>query len=295
VSYRGELVELAVVDRSIDSTQPWQKVLNAISNEVGMERALGYTPTMRTKPRGLAYLPDRPADGIMMFESDVSARRVLSLPPTDQVDDVMVVLFDGGDKDNTQGDRARTLIKQRLRPPPPWTGNKTPRFTQRQSVGAIIDLTDDNVQPSDSHALPKRSQADPPGDGIILQSVFNKAPRFIQRQSVGTIIDLTDANVQPSDSHALPKRPQANPPGGTLPPIKALEDNPNTNTQCVAKITTGIHDNPDACYAPTSPFMIECTVAASEEPSKATKSSVNATENRGGESPNVLNEWIGAS
>jgi hypothetical protein len=125
----------------------------------------------------------------MMFESDVSARRVLSIPPTDQVDDVMVVLFDGGDKDNTQGDRARTLIKQRLRPPPPWTGNKTPRFTQRQSVGAIIDLTDDNVQPSDSHALPKRSQADPPGDGIILQSVFNKAPRFIQRQSVGTIID----------------------------------------------------------------------------------------------------------
>jgi hypothetical protein len=200
---------------------------------------------MRTKPRGLAYLPDRPADGIMMFESDVSARRVLSIPPIDQVDDVMVVLFDGGDKDNTQGDRARTLIKQRLRPPPPWTGNKTPRFTQRQSVGAIIDLTDDNVQPS--------------------------------------------------DIHALPKRPQANPPGGTLPPIKALEDNPNTNIQCAAKITTGIHDNPDACYAPTSPFMIECTVAASEEPSKATKSSVNATENRGGESPNVLNEWIGAS
>jgi hypothetical protein len=247
VSLRGRLDELKVVDTSIDvSTRPWQKVLNAISNpELDMERALGYTPVMRTKPSGCAYLPDRPADGIMMFENDVSARRVLSIPLAGQVDEVMVVLFDGGDKDNAQRDRARTLIKEQLRPPPPWTGDKTPQFTQKQSVGAIIDLTDDNVQPS--------------------------------------------------DSHALPKRPQANTPDGTLPPIKALEDNPKTNTQCTAKITTEIHDNPDACCAPTSPFLVECTTAASEEPSKASESSVNATENRGGESPNVLVECIGAS
>jgi hypothetical protein len=158
VSYRGELVELAVVDTSIDcSIRPWQKVLNAISNpKLDMERARGYTPAMRTKPSGCAYLPDRPADGIMMFESDVSARRVLSIPLAGQADEVMVVLFDGGDKENTQRDRARTLIKEQLRPPPPWTGDKTPQSTQRQSVGAIIDLTDDNVQPSDSDALPKR-------------------------------------------------------------------------------------------------------------------------------------------
>jgi hypothetical protein len=78
----GELDELTVVDTSIESTRPWQKVLNAISDpNLNMERALGYTPAVRTNPSGCACLPDGPADGITMFECDVSARRVLSLPP----------------------------------------------------------------------------------------------------------------------------------------------------------------------------------------------------------------------
>lgn len=234
VSLRGELDELKVLDTSIEVSTPWQTVLNTISNpELDMERALGYTPATRTNPSGCAYLPDRPADGIMMFEGEISVRRILSLPPADDIDEVMVVLFDGGD--SAQRTRVKRLIEERLRPPQPWTGNKTSRFTQRQSVGAIIDLTDDNVQPG--------------------------------------------------DSHALPKRPQANPPGGSFPPINALEDNLNTNTQCAAKITTEIHDNVNSSYAPTSPSTSECTAAASEEPSNASDSSVNTSGNREGESP----------
>jgi hypothetical protein len=228
----GELDKLTVVDTSIEvSTCTWQKVLNAIGNpNLNMERALGYTPVMRTSPGGFAYLPDRPAAGVMIFECEASVGRVRNLLPAD---DVMVVLFDGGDR--AQKDRMRTLIEERLRSPPRWTGNKSSRFTQRQSVGAIIDLTDDNVQPS--------------------------------------------------DDHALPKRPHANPPGGTLTPINALEDNPNTNTQCAAKPTTEIHDNADSSYAPTSPSTSERTAAASEEPSNVSDSSVNTSGNREGESP----------
>jgi hypothetical protein len=42
------------------------------------------------------------------------------------------------------------------------SGNKTSRFTDKRSAGAIIDLTDDNIQHSDSPALPKRSLAKSP-------------------------------------------------------------------------------------------------------------------------------------
>jgi hypothetical protein len=42
------------------------------------------------------------------------------------------------------------------------SSNKTSRFTDKRSAGAIIDLTDDNIQHSDSPALPKRSQAKSP-------------------------------------------------------------------------------------------------------------------------------------
>jgi hypothetical protein len=48
------------------------------------------------------------------------------------------------------------------RPKPSKSGNKSSRFTDRRSVGAIIDLTDDNIQPRDSHPLPKRPQGNPP-------------------------------------------------------------------------------------------------------------------------------------
>jgi hypothetical protein len=63
------------------------------------------------------------------------------------------------------------------RPKAAKPGNKTSRINEKRSVGPIIDLTDDdNVQHSDSHALPKRPQANSPATTFRHPKARDPAP-----------------------------------------------------------------------------------------------------------------------
>ena len=94
-------------------------------------------------------------------------------PRTNQV----IELSDDSDRE-MQSRRAPAARPKASKP-----SNKTSRCTETHSTGAIIDLTDENIQHSDSPALPKRSQAKSPAPTFRHPKVRAPGPPLVVQKT----------------------------------------------------------------------------------------------------------------